>query len=51
MQNFCVNSLHVLLAAFWQLNDSEQVTTEEWKISGKSYTAYYKGFPIKATQI
>ena len=50
IQNFCVNSLHVLLAAFWELNDSEQVTTEEWEINGKSYIAYIGGFGTRSNR-
>lgn len=29
LHNFCTNSLHVLLAAFWGINDPEQVDTQE----------------------
>lgn len=50
IQNFCVNSFHVFLAAFWQLNDSEQVTTEEWKIGSKSYTAYVGNFGTRGSE-
>jgi hypothetical protein len=42
--NFTINSFHVLLAALWGKNDPEQVTTEEWVISGKRYTAYIGNF-------
>ena len=40
LQNFCVNTFHVLLAAFWGVNEPDQVMVESWKIKGKSYTAY-----------
>jgi len=49
IQNFCVNSFHVLLAAFWQLNDAEQVTTEEWKIQNKPYTVYIGNFGTRGS--
>lgn len=49
IQNFCINSFHVLLAAFWKLNDSEQVTTEEWGIGGKSYIAYIGNFGTRGS--
>ena len=40
IENFCVNSFHVLLAAFWGQNDADQVTTESWLVCGNRYTAY-----------
>lgn len=40
LQNFCVNTFHVLLAAFWDVNDPDQVTVENWNIKGEWYTAY-----------
>lgn len=40
LNNFCLNSFHVLLAAFWKINDPEQVTTKEWVVAGKSYAAF-----------
>ncbi len=44
LQNFSVNSLHVLLAALWDKNDPEQVTTEKWLVNGKNYSAYVGNF-------
>lgn len=44
LQNFSVNSLHVLLAALWDINDPEQVTTEKWLINGKHYSAFVGNF-------
>lgn len=38
--NFTVNSFHVFAVAFWKLKQDNQVTIEQWQISGKSYTAY-----------
>ena len=40
LQNFCVNTFHVLLAAFWDVIEPDQVMIEEWDIKDKSYTAY-----------
>jgi len=42
--NFCVNSLHVLLAAFWGIEELGQIEKESWKIGGESYTAYIGPF-------
>lgn len=49
LQNFCVNSFHVLLAAFWELNDPDQVMTELWNIDGKEYTAFIGNFGIRGS--
>ncbi len=38
--NFCANSFHVLLAAFWDKIDPEQVTVATWQLGGRPYTAY-----------
>ncbi|WMW80099.1 DUF6348 family protein [Undibacterium cyanobacteriorum] len=43
-QNFCVNSFHVMLAAFWNIKDENQVTIEAWEIGAKHYTAYIGNF-------
>lgn len=49
IHNLCANSLHVLLAAFWGINDPEQVTTEEWTIDEKKYTAYIGPFGTRGS--
>ena len=49
IENFCTNSLHVLLAALWGLNDTEQVTTEIWTIGKQRYTAYIGNFGTRGT--
>lgn len=49
LQNFCVNSLHVLLAAFWERNYPEQVTTEVWSIYSKPYTVYIGNFGTRGS--
>lgn len=46
-QNFSVNSLHVILAAFWDEIDPKQVVTEEWNIGSDTYTAYLGNFGTK----
>lgn len=48
--NFMVNSLHVLLAALWGANDPEQVTTEQWRIGDKEFTAYIGNFGTRASE-
>ncbi len=48
-QNFCVNSLHVMLAAFWGINDPDQVDTEEWKIDGQQYSVYIGPFGTRGS--
>ncbi len=40
LQNFCINSFHVLLASLWGLTDTDQVMTENWNFRGKEYTAF-----------
>lgn len=49
LQNFSMSSFYVLLAAFWKINDSEQVTTQEWIVSGKPYTAYIGHFGTRGS--
>lgn len=48
--NFTINSFHVLLAAFWEKNDPEQVTTESWVINGKPYIAYIGNFGTRSSE-
>jgi hypothetical protein len=49
LQNFCVNSFHVLLASLWGLNDPDQVITECWKFDGKEYTAFIGNFGTRGS--
>ena len=49
LQNFCVNSFHVLLASFWGLSDPDQVETECWNIEGKQYTAFIGNFGTRGS--
>ncbi|KAF7786943.1 hypothetical protein PRUB_a3766 [Pseudoalteromonas rubra] len=49
LENFCVNSLHVFLSAFWKKHDPEQVEIENWQINGDNYTAFIGNFGTKAT--
>jgi hypothetical protein len=49
IENFCRNSLHVILAALWGINDQHQVDIEQWKIGNNSYTAYIGPFGTRAT--
>jgi hypothetical protein len=50
LANFTINSFHVLLATFWNLNDASQVTTESWSISGVSYTAHIGNCGTRASE-
>ncbi len=50
LQNFMVNSLHVFLAAFWDLNDSEQVVTERWQVLDESYSVYIGNFGTRSSE-
>ena len=49
LQNFCINSLHVMLAAFWNIVDDEQVTIEDWNVKGTQCTAYIGNFGTRAS--
>jgi Family of unknown function (DUF6348) len=49
LQNFCVNSFHVLLASLWSLDDPDQVMTEHWNLAGKKYTAYIGNFGTRGS--
>lgn len=49
LENFCINSFHVFLAAFWGLNDLDQVLTEEWNFQGKIYTVYIGNFGTRSS--
>ncbi len=49
LQNFCANSFHVLLAAFWGVNDPNQVVMEDWNLQGRSYTAFIGNFGTRAS--
>jgi Family of unknown function (DUF6348) len=50
MNNFMLNSLHVLLAALWGIKDDEQVLIEKWEIGGKQFTAYIGNFGRRASE-
>lgn len=48
LHNLMVNSLHVLLAALWDANDPQQVTTEQWTIGDKVFVARIGNFGTRA---
>ncbi len=50
LTNFTVNSFHVLLAALWNQNDETQVSTEDWSIGGRQYTAYIGNFGTRGSE-
>jgi hypothetical protein len=47
--NFLVNSLHVLLTAFWGIDGANHVTVGEWEIAGKPYHAYLGNVGVRAS--
>ena len=49
LHNFSVSSLPVFLAAFWKINDPDLVTTQEWIVGGKPYTAYIGNFGTRGS--
>jgi len=50
LQNFCVNSYHVLLSAFWQNNDyPEQLTIEKWTINNNVFKVYIGNFGTRGS--
>ncbi len=49
LNSFALNSLPVLLAAFWKVNDAEQVTTKELLASGKLFNAYIGNISFRAS--
>lgn len=46
-QNFVANSFHVLLSAFWQITNDDQIGIEEWEIKGKKWKVYIGNFGCK----
>lgn len=39
LENFCINSLHVFLAAFWGHIEPDQVEIEGWQVGGGNWRA------------
>lgn len=50
LENFCINSFHVLLAAFWSKAVPAQVDIEKWTINGSLYDVYIGNFGTRATE-
>lgn len=50
LENFCINSFHVLLSAFWRKHESGQVEIEDWVINGVTYKAYIGNLGTRATK-
>ena len=48
LANFTTTIFHVLLAALWQKDESEQVVPEDWEVNGKGYTAYPGNFIVRS---
>lgn len=47
MHNFCVSSLHVMLAGIWDRIDPEHLDIDRWSIGGKEWVAYRGRMIIK----
>jgi hypothetical protein len=50
LENFCVNSFHVFVSAFWNKHDPDQVEIEDWLIEGATYKAYIGNLGTRATK-
>ena len=50
LNNFMINSFHVLLSAFWGRGEDQQVTTEDWTVSGKPFKAHIGNFGTRGSQ-
>lgn len=40
LQNFTINSFHVLMSAFWAHHDPEQVESEAWNVGGRRFNVF-----------
>jgi hypothetical protein len=49
IDNFLINSLHVILDAFMGYHDLEQILTEEWQVNGQTYIASIGNLGTKAS--
>ncbi|AUI88070.1 hypothetical protein BS333_17000 [Vibrio azureus] len=49
LENFCANSFHVLLSAFWKKHEPEQVKTDNWLINGVKYNVYIGNLGTRTT--
>jgi hypothetical protein len=47
-ENFCRNSFHVFLAAFWERGEDDQVTIEQWDIAGVKWKVIIGNFGIRS---
>lgn len=50
MQNFVVNSLHVLLAAFWQKAYPDQVVTDRWQVGQREFDVFIGDFGTRSSK-
>ena len=48
VENFARSSLHVLLAALWEMPDEEQVTTDAWTLDGGVYRVTLGNYTIRS---
>lgn len=48
-ENFQINSFHVMIEAFSDYQDPDQVLTEDWAINNENYKAYIGNIGTKAT--
>jgi hypothetical protein len=49
LQNFTINSFHVLLSALWLRHDPEQVETETWTIASRRFKAFIGNVGTRST--
>lgn len=49
LNNFKINSLHVLLASLWDIKEDQQALCENWEIGGRQFTAYIGNFGRRAS--
>jgi len=49
-KNFLVSSFHVLLAAFWQRVDTDQIEVQRFTQEGEEWAAYIGGFSQRRSQ-
>jgi len=40
LQNFTINSFHVLQSSLWSCHDPDQVEIEEWTVAGRHFSAF-----------
>lgn len=49
MDNFCGNSLHVLLAALWGVQDQDMITRQTWQVGDLHFDVYIGHLGLRGT--